>query len=178
MKLVVGLGNPGDEYAKTRHNVGWLFLEYLEERLGFRINDKIKNTDSIVGQIYVNNEKVIFAKPLTYMNLSGNAVQKLKKWYNLEDKDIIIIFDDIDIPFGECRYKLNGSGGTHNGMKNIVQMLSTKNIARIKIGIGGIKRQNQDLVDFVLQKFTTSQLQELDKVFDEAVEKLQKFLDN
>ena len=178
MKLVVGLGNPGDEYAKTRHNVGWLFLEYLEEKYGFKINNKIKATDSMVGQIYINNEKVVFAKPLTYMNLSGNAVQKLKKWYNLEDKDIIIIFDDIDIPFGECRYKLNGSGGTHNGMKNIVQMLSTKNIARIKIGIGGIKHPNQDLVDFVLQKFTTSQLQELDKVFEEAYEKLQKVLDN
>ena len=178
MKLVVGLGNPGDEYAKTRHNVGWLFLEYLEEKYGFKINNKIKAADSMVGQTYINNEKVVFAKPLTYMNLSGNAVQKLKKWYNLEDKDIIIIFDDIDIPFGECRYKLNGSGGTHNGMKNIVQMLSTKNIARIKIGIGGIKHPNQDLVDFVLQKFTTSQLQELDKVFEEAYEKLQKFLDN
>ena len=105
MKLVVGLGNPVDEYAMTRHNVGWLFLEYLEEKYGFKINDKIKATDSMVGQIYINNEKVVFAKPLTYMNLSGNAVQKLKKWYNLEDKDIIIIFDDIDIPFGECRYK-------------------------------------------------------------------------
>ncbi|MDD3303712.1 MAG: aminoacyl-tRNA hydrolase [Clostridia bacterium] len=178
MKLIVGLGNPGEEYAKTRHNMGFLFLEYLEERYGFKINDKIKNTDSVVGQIYLNNEKVVFAKPLTYMNLSGNAVQRLKKWYDVEDKDIIVIFDDIDIPFGECRYKTTGSGGTHNGMKNIVQMLSTKDIARIKIGIGGLKHEKQDLADFVLQRFTTSQLKELETIFDEAFEKLQEFLDN
>ena len=176
MKIIVGLGNPGKDYEKTRHNVGWMFLDYLAKIYDQKIDKK--KLDCYLTELNIDGEKVILAKPLTYMNLSGLAVLKLKKWYKVDNKDIIIIFDDIDIPFGECRYKLNGSGGTHNGMKNIVQMLSTKNIARIKIGIGGIKHPNQDLVDFVLQKFTTSQLQELDKVFEEAYEKLQKFLDN
>lgn len=178
MKIIVGLGNIGKEYEDTRHNVAWLFLSFLEEKLNFKIQDKNKNLDSIIAQIYLNNEKVIFAKPTTYMNLSGHAVQKLKKCYKVEDKDILVIFDDIDIPFGQTRYKLNGSGGTHNGMKNVVQMLNTKDIARIKIGIGGIKHEKQDLIHFVLEKFTKKQLEELQPVFEEAYEKLKIFLDN
>ena len=178
MKIVVGLGNPGKEYENTRHNTGWLFLEYLEKKYDFSISEKNKNFESMISQIYINNEKIVFAKPLTYMNLSGNAVLKLKNWYKVEEKDILIIFDDIDIPFGECRYKENGSGGTHNGMKDIVKKLSSKNIPRIKIGIGGIKHEKQDIVDFVLQKYTKSQLEELEQVFEKAHEKFLKFLDN
>ena len=177
MKIVIGLGNIGKEYENTRHNVAWMFLDYLQEKLDFKISEKNKNLDAFVSQIYINNEKVVFAKPTTYMNLSGHAVQKLKNWYKVEDKDILVIFDDIDIPFGETRYKLNGSGGTHNGMKNVVQMLNTKDIARIKIGIGGIKHEKQDLVSFVLQKFTKEQITELNSVFDDAYEKLKIFLD-
>ena len=92
MKIVVGLGNPGKEYENTRHNTGWLFLEYLEKKYGFSISEKNKNFESMISQIYINNEKIVFAKPLTYMNLSGNAVLKLKNWYKVEDKDILIIF--------------------------------------------------------------------------------------
>ena len=112
------------------------------------------------------------------MNLSGHAVEKIKKWYKVDNEDILIVFDDIDIPFGQIRFKLSGSGGTHNGMKNVVQMLNSKDIPRIKIGIGGIKHEKQDLVDFVLEKFSKKQIGELDTVFDEAYEKLINFLDN
>lgn len=178
MKIIVGLGNVGKEYENTRHNVAWMFLEYLEEKLNFKITDKNKNLDCFVSQIYINNEKVIFAKPTTYMNLSGHALIKLKNWYKVENKDILVIFDDIDIPFGETRFKINGSGGTHNGMKNVVQMLNSKDIARIKIGIGGIKHEKQDLINFVLEKFTKNQISQLEPVFDEAYEKLMNFLDN
>lgn len=177
MKIIVGLGNIGKEYENTRHNVGWMFLDYLEEKLGFKIGEKNKNLDCFIAQIYINNEKVIFAKPTTYMNLSGHAVQKLKNWYKVDNKDILIIFDDIDIPFGQTRYKINGSGGTHNGMKNVVQMLNSKDIARIKIGIGGIKHDKQDLISFVLEKFTKTQIAELQCIFDDAYEKLNIFLD-
>lgn len=136
-----------------------------------------KALDSLIDETVLFDQKIVFAKPLTYMNLSGNAVQKLKKWYKVEDKDIIIIFDDIDIPFGETRYKLNGSGGTHNGMKNIVQMLNSKNMPRIKIGIGGLKHEKQDLISFVLQKFPKSELSILENnIFPEAEEKLKIFL--
>lgn len=177
MKIIVGLGNIGKEYENTRHNVAWMFLDYLQEKLNFKITENNKSLDCITSQVYINNEKVIFVKPTTYMNLSGHAVQKLKKWYKVDDDELLIIFDDIDIPFGETRYKLNGSGGTHNGMKNVVQMLNTKNIARLKIGIGGIKHEKQDLVSFVLQKFTKEQIKDLEIIFDEAYEKLKIFLD-
>lgn len=176
MKLVVGLGNPGKEFEFTRHNLGFMFLDYLQEIYHFDISSK--KFEAMIGQIYINNEKIIFAKPQTYMNLSGNSVQKLLNFYKLEPKDLIVIFDDLDIPFGEVRYKQNGSGGTHNGMRNIVQMIGSKDFSRIKIGIGGIKHQNQDLKDFVLEKFNSSQREELKEIFKLAYEKFIIFLDN
>ena len=112
------------------------------------------------------------------MNLSGIAVQQAKEFYKIDSKDLIVIFDDLDIPFGEVKYKQNGSGGTHNGMKNIVQMINTKEFPRIKIGIGNIKHEKQDLKDFVLEKFNKSQKDELSDIFEKAYEKLLLFLDN
>lgn len=131
MKIVIGLGNPGKEYERTRHNFGFMFLEYLEDKYKFKIDKK--KLDSLIGESTINNQKIVFVKPLTYMNLSGEAVQKIKNWYKVEDKDIIVVFDDIDIEFGECRFRSSGSGGSHNGMKNIVQMLSSENIPRIRL---------------------------------------------
>lgn len=176
MKMIVGLGNPGKEYENTRHNLGFMFLEYLENKYNFKISTKKFN--SLIGEIFLNNEKIVFVKPQTYMNLSGQAVQKVKEFYKIDFKDIIVIFDDLDIPFGEVRYKQNGSGGTHNGMKNIVQMIDTKEFPRIKIGIGNIKHENQDLKDFVLEKFSKSQKEELNNIFEKAYQKLLLFLDN
>lgn len=175
MKIVVGLGNPGKEYEKTRHNMGYMFLDYLQEKYNFSINTK--KFDSNIGEIYINNEKVIFVKPLTYMNLSGNAVSKVKTFYKVENKDILIVFDDLDIPFGEVRYKENGSGGSHNGMKNVVQMLNSKDMPRLRIGIGNIKHEKQDLVDFVLEKFTKEQMEQFEDIFDKAYEKFKLFVD-
>lgn len=175
MKIVVGLGNPGLEYAKTRHNFGFLFLEYLEEKYKFKIDKK--KLDSLIGEFTINNEKVIFVKPQTYMNLSGNAVVKVKQWYKVENEDIVIVFDDIDIPFGEVRYKANGSGGSHNGMKNIVQMLSSQNIARIRLGMGNTKHPEQDIADFVLSRFSKDEEDKLYEIFTKSENKLLEFLD-
>jgi len=176
MKIIVGLGNPGKDYEQTRHNIGWLFLEYLAEKYGTSITKS--NCDSLVGEVKVNNEKIVFAKPLTYMNLSGNAVSKLKKWYKVENEDILIIYDDIDIPFGTIRFREKGSGGTHNGMKNIVQMLSTQDISRIRIGLGGLKHEKQNMADFVLQRFKKEELEKLNnEIFPEAEVKFEEFLD-
>lgn len=176
MKLVVGLGNPGKDYENTRHNLGFMFLDYLMDKYNFKIDNKKFNAK--LGEIYINNEKIIFAKPQTYMNLSGQAVQKIKDFYKLDTKDILVVFDDLDIPFGETKYKTNGSGGTHNGMKNIVQMLNSKDFPRLKIGIGGIKHEKQDLINFVLEKFNKNQMEELNSIFDKAYEKFLLFLDN
>ena len=175
MKLIVGLGNPGEKYSQTRHNIGWIFIDYLSKIYGIDVEKN--KCDSLVGETKVNGEKIILAKPLTFMNLSGNAVVKLKKWYKVDNKDILIIFDDIDIPFGTFRYREKGSGGSHNGMKNIVQMLSTEEISRLRIGLGGLKHEKQDMADFVLQKFKKDELKNLEDIFFEASKKVEEFIE-
>lgn len=174
MKVIVGLGNPGKEYENTKHNIGFLFIEYLEKRYRFEV--KKKAFDSLICEINFNGEKVVFVKPQTYMNLSGIAVQKSKSWYKVDSKDIIIIYDDIDIPFETIRYRESGSGGSHNGMKNIIEHLGTKDIPRIRVGIGGLKHENDDLKDFVLSRFSKEQLKNLELVFNEVEEKLNEFI--
>lgn len=175
MKIVVGLGNPGEKYDKTRHNMGWMFLDYLENKYNFKIDRK--KHDSLICEANINDERVVFVKPLTYMNLSGNAVQKVKKWYKVENSDILIVFDDFDIEFGNIRFKNSGSGGTHNGMKNVVEMLASKDIPRLRIGIGGLKHEKQEIIDFVLEKFKPNELNELEHIFESAEKKFLEFID-
>ena len=174
MKIIVGLGNPGEKYAKTRHNTGWLFIDYLSKI--YNVDVTKNNCDALVGETKVNGEKIVFVKPLTFMNLSGNSVAKIKKWYKVENKDIMIAFDDIDIPFGTFRYREKGSGGSHNGMKNIVQMLSREEIPRIRIGLGGLKHEKQDMADFVLQRFKNDELEKLESVFLDASKVIEDFI--
>ena len=174
MKIIVGLGNPGEKYAKTRHNTGWLFIDYLSKI--YNVDVTKNNFDALVGETKVNGEKIVFVKPLTFMNLSGNSVAKIKKWYKVENKDIMIAFDDIDIPFGTFRYREKGSGGSHNGMKNIVQMLSSEEIPRIRIGLGGLKHEKQDMADFVLQRFKNDELEKLESVFLDASKVIEDFI--
>ena len=174
MKIIVGLGNPGEKYAKTRHNTGWLFIDYLSKI--YNVDVTKNNCDALVGETKVNGEKIVFVKPLTFMNLSGNSVAKIKKWYKVENKDIMIAFDDIDIPFGTFRYREKGSGGSHNGMKNIVQMLSSEEIPRIRIGLGGLKHEKQDMADFVLQRFKNDELAKLESVFLDASKVIEDFI--
>lgn len=174
MKIIVGLGNPGKEYEKTKHNVGFLFIEYLERKYNFFVSKKM--CDSLIYETIYEGQKIVFVKPQTYMNLSGNAIQKLKKWYKCDSKDIIIIYDDIDISFETIRYRESGSGGSHNGMKNIIECLSTKEIPRIRVGIGGLKHPNDDLKDFVLSSFNKEQIKELEIIFNTVEKKLEEFI--
>ena len=174
MKIIVGLGNPGEKYAKTRHNTGWLFIDYLSKI--YNVDVTKNNCDALVGETKVNGEKIVFVKPLTFMNLSGNSVAKIKKWYKVENKDIMIAFDDIDIPFGTFRYREKGSGGSHNGMKNIVQMFSSEEIPRIRLGLGGLKHEKQDMADFVLQRFKNDELEKLESVFLDASKVIEDFI--
>ena len=176
MKIIVGLGNPGKEYEKTNHNIGFLFIEFLENKYNFSVTKKM--CDSLICETTFEGEKVVFVKPQTYMNLSGNAVQKLKKWYKCDSKDIIIIYDDIDIDFETIRFRATGSGGSHNGMKNIIECLNTKDIPRIRVGIGGLRHPNDDLKDFVLSRFNKEQLEKLQNTFENVEEKLKEFVCN
>lgn len=149
--VVVGLGNPGRAYANTRHNVGFDTIDLLAERNNIKIN-KIK-FKSVYGEGTIGNEKVLLVKPQTFMNNSGITVRDIYQFYKLPIENIIVIVDDIDIPFATVRIRGKGSAGSHNGLKSIIYLLQRDDFPRVKIGIGK-KQDNQDLADFVLSRFS------------------------
>lgn len=168
MKLIVGLGNPDRIYEKTYHNVGFMVLDKLKEKLK---EDFIKSGyDAKYFKTIIGGDTVFVAKPQTYMNLSGQSVLKFCKQFKIEPKDVIVVCDDIDLPLGETRFRLNGSGGTHNGLRNIVDCLKSTDFKRVKVGIG--RNPNMDLKDFVLSKIDSNAMEVLDKAYDVAVEKI------
>lgn len=133
MYLIVGLGNPEEEYSKTRHNMGFNTINKLAEK--YNIEVKQKKFQALYGSGIINNEKVILLKPQTYMNLSGIAVKQFKEFYKIEGNKIIIVHDDIDIKEGTIKIRKTGGAGTHNGMKSVVQELGNKEFYRIRIGV-------------------------------------------
>ncbi|HSH36050.1 aminoacyl-tRNA hydrolase [Schnuerera sp.] len=165
MFAVVGLGNPGKNYLKTRHNVGFNVIDLLSKRNNILIN-KIK-FKSVYGEGFINGEKVILMKPQTYMNNSGMAVLDLYNFYKLPLENIIVIVDDIDIEFGTIRIRTKGSAGSHNGLKSIIYHLQSENFPRLKIGVG-TKKEGQDLADFVLSKFAKDERMVIDTAIEDA----------
>ncbi len=158
MKLIVGLGNPGKEYENTRHNVGFMILD---DYLG---NVKWSNKfNALYYECFISIEKVIFVKPLTYMNNSGNAVGEFVRYYNIEVKDILIIQDDLDEEIGLYKLKLNSSSGGHNGIKSIISSLGTQSFPRLKVGIGSVKKD--EVIDYVLGKFSKREMEILNNEF-------------
>lgn len=151
MFLIVGLGNPGTEYAATRHNIGFDMVTYLSDC--YRIPLRSREGKALVGKGMIEGQKVMLAQPQTYMNLSGESVRALMDFYKLDLEDLIVIYDDISLPVGQVRIRKKGSAGGHNGIKNIIQHLGTQEFARIKIGVGG-KPQGGDLVKHVLGRFS------------------------
>ena len=164
MKLIVGLGNPDKEYQGTFHNLGFMVVDALADKLGVSVN-KISSR-ALVGSIYVGKEKVILAKPQTYMNLSGESVYELCSYYKIPIEDLIVIYDDFDLPKGDIRIRKSGSAGTHNGMRNIVKMINSQDFKRIRIGF---KPDNPkiELINYVLSGIPSA-----DKaLFDKAIER-------
>ncbi|MBR4230777.1 MAG: aminoacyl-tRNA hydrolase [Bacilli bacterium] len=151
MKLIVGLGNPGKEYKKTRHNVGFIIVDNYADSLKWN-----KDGDTLIANTIINDEKVLFIKPQTYMNLSGNSVGRIAKYYKIDPKDILVIHDDMDLPMMEYRIKFNSSSGGHNGIKSIISVLGTEGFARLKIGIG--HNEDGDTKDFVLGKLSKKEI--------------------
>lgn len=159
MKLIVGLGNPGLKYKNTRHNIGFMFVDRVVDDLGgtFKINSKLKSQICIMD---VNGEQVCFCKPITYMNLSGEAVLAVTNYYNIDSNEILIIHDDLDLPTGKIRMREKGSHGGHNGMRNIIDLIKTPNLKRIRIGID--KKPN--VIDYVLGHFNKEEMEIIDKI--------------
>ena len=156
MYVIVGLGNPGKQYEATRHNVGFIAIDEIAKNLGINV-DKLK-FKSLIGEGRLGSEKLILAKPQTFMNLSGQAVVELMNYYKVDRDKLIVIYDDIDIEAGKIRIRIKGSAGSHNGMKNIIYLLGYDDFPRIRIGVSR-PRQGQDLASFVLSKFDKSEIQ-------------------
>ena len=166
MKMIVGLGNVGKEYENTRHNVGFMILDSFS--FDFSLEKKFQ---AYVASTSLGGEKCLFVKPTTFMNLSGIAVRKIADYYGIEPQDILIIHDDMDLPFGKFKVKSQGSSGGHNGIKSIIESLGTENFCRLKIGIAHDRSMNT--VDYVLGHFSKTQLdffQEHYKLYQEIVE--------
>lgn len=157
MKLVVGLGNPGKEYDNTRHNVGF---SVLDNYLG-NVLYKEKNTYSYYEK-NINGEKVVFLKPITYMNESGKAIKEFIDYYKVDIDDVLVIYDDMDFQLGTFKIKKSGSAAGHNGIKSIISMLGTDNFKRIRVGISKAK---YDIVDYVLGKFSKEEQEILKDVY-------------
>ena len=171
MKLIVGLGNIGKEYENTRHNMGFMLVDrYLEYK---NITDKFKEKfNAMYVETTINNEKVIFIKPTTYMNNSGIAVRAFLDFYKLNAQDILVISDDLDLDLGKFRLRRNGSSGGHNGLKSIISHLGTDNFKRLRIGISNDK---DDVINYVLSKFSKKELNEIDAMFDTLVNVLDDY---
>ncbi len=153
--LIVGLGNPGPEYAKTRHNVGFRCIDLLAEKLGARI-DKAK-FQGLYGQVDYKGNRLYLLKPLTYMNLSGVSVLQLSSFFKIPPQRIIVIFDDISLEPGRLRVRSDGSAGGHNGIKSIIAQLGSQDFPRVKIGVGAKPHPDFDLADWVLSTFSAQE---------------------
>ncbi|WP_031542311.1 aminoacyl-tRNA hydrolase [Mesoplasma photuris] len=167
MKLIVGLGNPGKEYAITRHNAGWIAVDILLEKYGF--NNEKSEHNSIIYFSVINGEKVLFVKPQTFMNKSGIAVRAIMDYYKISKEDVIILHDEKDFPIGKNQLKFQGSAAGHNGIKSVIQYLNGEDFKRYRIGIGQ-PEQGWQIVDWVLSKIKEDELFEMKKSIVENIE--------
>ncbi len=172
MKLIIGLGNPGSEYNNTRHNIGFEFIDYYLSKIDNNISWFTK-FNGLFYQTIIYGEKVIFLKPQSYMNLSGDVVQKFMNFYKISSEDILVISDDLDLTLGNYKLKSKGSSGGHNGHKDIANKIGTQDYKRLKIGISNDKKY--DTKDYVLGKFSDEDRKMLDSEFNELVEVMNSY---
>ena len=172
MKLIAGLGNPGTEYARTKHNVGFMFVDALADALGVTASEWQAKFDALVAPARIGTEKVLLVKPQTYMNESGRALGPLLAWYKLAPEDLIVAHDDMDIPVGTIRIRKKGSAGGHNGIKSILAHVGDEHFARVRIGIGR-PLPGWTVVNHVLAPFSAEGQQKIEeaiKYLEPAVE--------
>lgn len=166
MKLFIGLGNPGSKYERTRHNAGFFVIDELSRQWNIDLTEE-KKFKGLIGRGVVKGEKVILLKPSTYMNLSGESLRAVMDFYDVEMEDVIVIYDDLDLPQGRIRLRLKGSAGGHNGIKSIISHTKTQEFKRIKVGID--RHPKIPVVDYVLGKFTEDELALVMQAVDQSV---------
>ena len=172
--ILVFLGNPGQKYAGSRHNVGFMTAEVLEKRLGLRI-DRLR-FKALTAQATLGGEKVLLMKPQTFMNLSGDAVQPAAAFYKVPPERVLVVSDDISLPLGKLRIRASGSAGGHNGLKSIIARLGTEDFPRVKIGVGAPPNKDYDLVDWVLSGFHGQDAKEIAAATERAADALESIL--
>lgn len=173
MKLIVGLGNPGADYERSRHNAGWMVVDAFARK--FRIDISKHEKDALTGRGQVAGGAVMVAKPLTYMNLSGDAVRLLVNAYLESPADLIVVFDEVDLPLGKLRIRDSGSAGTHNGMRSVVASLATERFPRLRFGVRGANYAVEPLRDYVLDDFTADEMPVVEQNVARAVDALVLF---
>lgn len=172
--VVVGLGNPGAQYLHTRHNAGFLAIDYICKKYGATVNRSAHK--GLVGEATIAGKRVILVKPQTFMNLSGECVRAVLDFYKISPDNLIIIYDDISLPVGRLRVRRDGSAGGHNGIKSILEHLGTKTFPRIKIGVGEKPHPDYDLASWVLSEFSAEDLKHLEDTFPTVCEGIEKIL--
>lgn len=175
MNLIIGLGNPGKQYAATKHNAGFEVIDKLAYDNNININKAKFN--ALIGEGIIKNKKVVLVKPLTYMNLSGESIKAAINWYKISNKDIIVIYDDIDLDIGAIRIREKGSAGGHNGMKNIIYLLNTDEFIRVRVGVGN-KPKEWNLADYVLSRFSKDEIPQIIDGFTKAADAIETILES
>lgn len=173
MLIIAGLGNPGDKYKDTYHNMGFLTVDKLADKLSVKV--KRLECSSLTATLSKNGEKIVLAKPATFMNLSGQAVKSLLSKHKATADDLIVIYDDIDLPRFSIRARKEGSAGTHNGMRDIVNILGGGSFKRIRIGVG---REDGELKDYVLSRIRSEDKRAFDECFERVADALLSYIEN
>jgi PTH1 family peptidyl-tRNA hydrolase len=167
--LIVGLGNPGAEYSRNRHNVGQMVLDELADRAGGTFKIHKARAQVLEGRLGIGGPRVVLAKPVTYMNVSGGPVSGLARFYDIDPSRVVAVHDEIDIPFNTVKLKLGGGEGGHNGLRDISKALATKDYLRVRVGVGRPPGR-MDTADFVLRDFAPAEKKELPFLLDEAAD--------
>ncbi|MFF1827940.1 aminoacyl-tRNA hydrolase [Paenarthrobacter sp. NPDC058040] len=167
--LIVGLGNPGTEYSGNRHNVGQMVLDELAARMGGNFKVHKSRAQVVEGRLGIGGPRVVLAKPMTYMNVSGGPVSALSKFFDIAPDHVIAVHDEIDIPFNTLKLKIGGGEGGHNGLRDISKALATKDYLRVRVGVGRPPGR-MDTADYVLRDFGTAEKKELPLLLDEAAD--------
>lgn len=175
MHLIVGLGNPEEEYGKTRHNMGFNVINKLSNKYGIEVNKK--KFDGLCGDGMVEGETVILLKPQTYMNLSGKSIAQVVNFYKIPLENIIVIYDDVDIESGLIRIRKKGSSGSHNGMKSVIEELGSEEFSRVRVGIGKPKYEG-DMINYVIGPVPEEEQKQLEKGVEKAKEAVIEILKN
>lgn len=182
MKLIAGLGNPGDQYQNNRHNFGFMALDYFQTEAGF--SPWQEKSKALVSEGLADGEKIILAKPQTFMNLSGQAVGALTSFYKIAPEDILVVHDDIDLPLGVLRLAQNSGSAGHKGVESIIKNLGTRNFSRLRLGIKssetksfwGLFKKSLPAEKFVLQNFSQKELDEVNKIIKKSAEAIKTYL--